>query len=194
MSEQLELALLANREWGLRQLDQALEELGAEPRVDMTPVPCLTPGCVFSTRIDEYKDSIGVSVKVALPETVLSNYSVPQFEVHVKALRANLSSLWAAAVDAPEEELKPLWMDIVLEWTTNEGPKGTEMVRSRGVLKPWENRAWEWVGCDDFRTASALRVYTQVNVKVRRRSLDWLEHQSHRAVEMLLSRVFSFEN
>ena len=194
MSEQLELSLLANREWGLRKLDQALEELGAEPRVDMTPVPCLTPGCVFSTRITECKSSIGVSVNVALPETASFNVSVPQFEVHVKALRANLSSLWAATTNTEPEGLIHPWMQITCEWKSNQGPKGSEMVRSRDVWQPLENRCWKWMREEDFHEATAICVYTQVNVKVRKRSLDWLEHQSHRAVEMLLSRIFSFEN
>jgi hypothetical protein len=192
MSEQLELTLLANREWGLKQLDQALQELGAEPRVDMTPVPCLTPGCVFSTRITECKDSIGISVKVALPETARFNVSVPRFEVHAKALRLNLISLWAAATNTASEVLIDPWMQINCEW--KEGPEGSEMVRSRGVWQPLENRCWKWMREKDFHEATAICVYTQANLTKQNRSLEWLEHQTHRAVEMLLSRVFSFEN
>ena len=193
-NKQQELPLLANREWGLRKLGQALEELGAKPRVDTAPVPCLTPGCVYSTQLNSADFTLGWEVTVTLPETARVNPGGDRlFELHCKAFEENINSLWMSHVTESGMDWART-LGVEMRW--GEGSRYTLMYTDvgRGL---WGDRRLQGVTSIRFRaigSGQGLPLWEEERTGQYVPSLSWVEHQLHRAIEALLSRLFLFED
>ena len=183
MGDQLNLPLLANKEWGLNKLDEAMAIL-TEPRVDMAPVPCLTPGCVYNTRVwaDSDADTLHVECRVDLPGVLdVDEWDVENLLIHFTAFSVNMVSMWSWQC-RPTSDSSDTRVEVLVD------KNGTETL------------VWDTINEDYGPLKGALSIL----IKSSRR-LEWfsclaesearaVEHQTHRAIEALLSRLFRFRN